>query len=277
MKALRQEGAGLMAFLFCSFIVRASHEGLPYLHRRKKKKLFGGFMGKAVCKKAASVTFWNAYARWYKLWIEHNRYHDRIIEALMEVVRPGWRVLDIGAGGGVLSLPLCAIGCDVTALEPSIGMRSLLYENAFNRGIDWITVDERRWEDVPSYEVRGYDLIIACNSLHLTEIGFARAVEKIFHTNPKNVFIITELGPPEIKVKWQYRDYTMLFTKCYETESSYAYHTIDEMAEYWSFIKGRKLSGFEIEGIKSRLVFEDNHMWLKDTAYVGMYWWKRNI
>jgi len=41
------------------------------------------------------------------------------------MVEPGWKVLDIGAGNGVLSLPLCAIGCEVTALEPSWGMRSL--------------------------------------------------------------------------------------------------------------------------------------------------------
>ena len=229
-----------------------------------------------ICKRAATIPFWNAYARWYKLWIEHNNYHDRIIETLTEVIKPGWKVLDIGAGGGILSLPLCAVGCDVTALEPSIGMRSLLYEDALNRGIDWIMVDERRWEDIPNFEFKDYDLIISCNSLHLTEMGFKRALEKIFHAKPKHVFVVTERGAPEIKVKWQYGDYKMVFSKSYETDSLYAYHTIDEMAEYWSFIKGRKISEFEIEGIKSRLVFESGHMWLKDTAYVGMYWWSRN-
>lgn len=233
-------------------------------------------MGKTICKRSATVQFWDSYAKWYRCWMEHNNYHDRIIDALTTMVEPGWKVLDIGAGNGVLSLPLCAIGCDVTALEPSSGIRSLFYEEAMKRGIDWINVDERRWEDFPVYQLRDYDLIMACNSLHLTEMGFKQALEKIFRAKPKNVFIITELGPPEIKVKWQYRDYTMAFTKCYETESSFAYHSIDEMVEYWSFIKGRKLRQFEVEGIKSRLFFECNHMWLKDTAYVGMYWWERN-
>jgi len=275
MKALRHEDAAFMAFLFGNLSVISSHEGQPYLPRRKKIKLFGGFMEKTICKRAATVSFWDSYAEWYKLWAEHNNYHDRIIETLTTMVKPGWRVLDIGAGNGVLSLPLCAIGCEVTALEPSMGMRSLLYEDAFNRGIDWIAVDERRWEDIPCFELKGYDLIIACNSLHLTEMGFKQALEKIFHAKPKNVFVITELGPPEIKVKWQYGDYTMAFTKCYEEESSLAYHNINEMEEYWSFIKGRRLSQFEVEGIKSRVVFERDHMWLKDTAHVGMYWWER--
>jgi len=265
-----------MAYLFNNLSAISSHEGHPYLPRRKKIKLFGGFMEKTICKRMATVKFWDSYAKWYKLWMEHNNYHDRIIDVLTTMVEPGWKILDIGAGNGVLSLPLCAIGCDITAIEPSTGMRNLLYEDAFSRGIDWINVDERRWEDIPNFELNDYDLIMACNSLHLTGIGFKQALEKIFHAKPKNVFVITELGTPEIKVKWQYNDYTMLFTKCYETESSLAYHTIDEMEEYWSFIKGRQLNKFEVEGIKSRIVFEREHIWLKDTAYVGMYWWQKN-
>lgn len=235
------------------------------------------FMKKKICRKAATVQFWDGYARWYKLWMEHNNYHDRIIDVLTIMAEPGWRVLDIGAGNGVLSLPLCAIGCEVTALEPSIGMRSLLYEEAFNRGIDWINVDERRWEDLPVHQLRDYDLIMVCNSLHLTQIGFEEALKKIFRTGSRHVFVITELGPLEIKIKWQYGDYTMLFTKCYETESSFAYHHLDDVFEHWAFKKGRPLYPDEMADIKSKLTFKDSHLWIKDTAYVGMYWWKRIV
>ena len=231
-------------------------------------------MGKTFCKKAATVQFWDSYAKWYKLWMEHNNYHDRIIEILTTMVKPGWKVLDIGAGNGILSLPLCAIGCDVTVLEPSTGMRNLLLEEAFRRGIYWIKIDERRWEDIPCFELKDYDLIMACNSLHLTEIGFEDAIKKIFRANPKNVFVITEFGPPEIKIKWQYGDHTMLFKKCYEAENSFAYHTMDEVFEHWSFKKGRMLYPDEKMHIKSKVVFKDGHLWIKDNAYIGMYWWK---
>jgi ubiquinone/menaquinone biosynthesis C-methylase UbiE len=233
-------------------------------------------MEKTICKRAATVNFWDMYAKWYKLWIEHTNYHNRIIEVLTEMVKPGWKILDIGAGNGVLSLPLCAIGCDVIAIEPSVGMRSLLYENSFYRSIDWIKVDERRWEDMPIFELNNYDLIIACNSLHLTEIGFSQALQKIFQAKPANVFIITELGSPEIKVQWRYENYTMLFTKCYATESSFAYHSMDEVFEHWTIKKGDLLSIDEKLDIKSKLVIEDDHLWIKETAYVGMYWWSRS-
>ncbi|MGQ9571452.1 MAG: class I SAM-dependent methyltransferase [Thermodesulfovibrionales bacterium] len=233
-------------------------------------------MGKIFCKKVATVQFWDCYAKWYKLWMEHNNYHDRIIEVLTTMLEPGWKVLDIGAGNGILSLPLCAIGCNVTVLEPSIGMRNLLFEETFRRGIDWINIDERKWEDIPCFELKDYDLIMACNSLHLTEMGFEDAIKKIFRANPKNVFVITEFVPPEIKIKWQYGDYTILFTKCYETENSFAYHHIDEVIEHLSFKKGRMLYPDEIADINSKLTFKDGHFWIKDNAYVGMYWWRNN-
>ncbi len=232
-------------------------------------------MSETLCKMAATVKFWDGYAPWYNLWLEHNCYHDRIIEVLTSMVAPGWKVLDIGAGNGVLSLPLCAIGCDVTAIEPSIGMRNLLLKETMNRGIDWISIEERRWEDTPSFHFAGYDLVMACNSLHLTEAGFEKSLAKAFKTGARNVFVVTEHAP-EIKVKWAYSDYSMLFAKSYETESSFAYHHMGEAFEHWSFKKGRMLSSEEEMRIKAKLVFEDEHFWMKDTAYVGMYWWSRD-
>jgi len=68
------------------------------------------------------------------------------------MVSPGWRVLDIGAGSGILSLPLWAIGCDVTALAPSIGMR-IFSMKKFQQGIDWMKVSEEKLEDVPLHDL----------------------------------------------------------------------------------------------------------------------------
>jgi SAM-dependent methyltransferase len=196
-------------------------------------------MEQAICKRVATVRFWDGYARWYKLWMEHTNYHKRIIEVLMAMTKPGWRILDIGAGNGALSLPLYAMGCDVTALEPSIGMRNLIYEEAFKLGFDWVAVDERKWEEVPGYEFVDYDLIMACNTLHLTEMGFEDGLEKIFRVRPRNVLLITELGPPEMRLRWHYGNYTMAFTKYYETDSSFAYHHLNEILEHWTFKKGK--------------------------------------
>jgi hypothetical protein len=236
--------------------------------------VFGGLVGETFCRRAATVEFWDGYARWYKLWMEHNDYHCRIIEVLTAMVEPKWKVLDIGAGSGVLSLPLCAIGCEVTAMEPSVGMRTLLFEEAMNRGIDWIDIDERRWDDTPCFAYHSYDLIIACNSLHLAGQGFDRSLAKLFETGAKNVFVVTE-RLPEIKIPWSYGNCSMLFTKSYETESSFSYHHMAEVLDHHTYKKGGLLSAHEELDIKAKLSFENDHICIKDKAYVSMYWWQR--
>jgi len=232
-------------------------------------------MEQTVCKRAATVKFWDGYAQWYKLWLEHNNYHDGILDVLLTRVEPKWKVLDIGGGSGVLSMPLCAIGCDVTVLEPSIGMRNLLYEEAFKRGIDWITVDDWKWEDIPLYKYQNLDLIVACNSLHLTEHGLAHALDKIFKFNPRQVFLVSELYPG-LEALPEREGYTLQFTEYYETGSSFAYHHIGEILDHWTFKKGGKLVDGELRDITKTLAIQDDHLWIKDSATVGMFWWGRN-
>jgi hypothetical protein len=117
-----------------------------------------------------------------------------------------------------------------------------------------------------------YDLILACNTLYLTQIGFDEAIAKIFRARPGNVFLISEVGPPHIRVKWQHGDYTMIFTKSYEVDSSYAYHHMNEMVEHWTFKKGRMLQPDEIRTLKERIVLQGGYLWMRDTAQVMMCW-----
>lgn len=229
-----------------------------------------------IYERMASVKFWDVYAKWYKLWIEHTHYHENIIEMLKAMTRPNWKVLDIGAGNGILSIPLYFRGCEVTALEPSVGMRNLLYEEVSKNRIDGLNVDERTWEKVPCDEYSDYDLVIACNTLHLTQIGFEEALAKVFRARPRNVFLVLEPSSPNMLVKESYGDYKLFFTKSYEMDNPYAYHHLDEMIEHWTFIKGRVPQPHEMSDLKKKIILKDGHLWIKHTSRILMRWWKRD-
>jgi ubiquinone/menaquinone biosynthesis C-methylase UbiE len=220
------------------------------------------------------VHFWDAYAKWYQLWIEHNTYYGPILKFVMDMVEPGWKVLDIGAGNGILSLPLCAMGCEVTALEPSVGMRSLFYKEAFRQEIDTMEVDERRWEDVPVFEYMDFDLIIACNSLHLPDMGFSASLEKVFRADPRNIFVVTE-HIPEAMIRFSYASHTLRFAATYEADNSFAYHHLEEVFDHHRFKKGQMLLPEEKTAIMKKIVFRDKHIRIHATAQVGMYWFHR--
>jgi len=75
----------------------------------------------------------------------------------------------------------------VTTVDPSFGMIRLLYEEMRNRDIYSISVDERKWDDIFLSQVKGYYLIIASDSLHLTEIVLINELKEVFASRPKNI------------------------------------------------------------------------------------------
>ncbi len=221
----------------------------------------------------ASIDFWDRNAKWYELWLEHNRYHGRIIEILNSFVKPGWKILDIGAGSGVLSLPLAEKGCVITALEPSAAMRMLLEKEISRKGVKSIKIDSRSWENIPLNGIKKYDLIIASNSLHLTFYGFMTALKKIFLSDASNVFVVSEKQFIECPICDNFEGYSLFLTDKYLIESSNAYHCFEEAFEHWSFKNQRFPDKEEKDFILSELVYENGHILKKGTAEVCVYRW----
>lgn len=233
-------------------------------------------MENKVFRQKSTLQFWDKNAKWYKLWVEHNNYHNEIIKILTSFVKSEWKVLDIGAGNGILALPLCLIGCRVTAVEPSEGMRNLLYEEIKRTGINNVSIEIRKWEDIPLDEIAGHDLIIASNSLHVTEVGFLLSLEKIFWAKPKNIFIVTEKHFADLTSKENYLGYEMMFEKYYEIESSYAYHSLEDAFEHWTFKNGRMPVYNDKIELMLQLKYENGHLWKKGYTTVGIFLWSKS-
>jgi SAM-dependent methyltransferase len=243
--------------------------------------------------RTASLGFWDDYAPWYEQWLCHNKYHNGILQCITTLAKPGCKVLDIGAGSGVLSLPLSEVGCDVTALEPSFAMRKLLRQKALGRQVEGLHLEKRPWEEIPADCYRGYDLMIACNSLHFSSVGFAAALAKMFMHRPEAIFIATEFltadsngshGPKVrnggtivdgIKIPLVKKDYALRYARIEKVRSSFVYHNTWEAISHWTVIKGRRLSGCEKRSIALQLEKKGDHFKLADDAYVGTYCWTR--
>jgi 2-polyprenyl-3-methyl-5-hydroxy-6-metoxy-1,4-benzoquinol methylase len=73
------------------------------------------------------------------------RHDDPGLDALRGLVRPTDTVLDIGAGGGRLALPLALETRQVIAIDPSEGMLKVLREGMAEHGIANIEVINGRW------------------------------------------------------------------------------------------------------------------------------------
>jgi 2-polyprenyl-3-methyl-5-hydroxy-6-metoxy-1,4-benzoquinol methylase len=90
--------------------------------------------------------FWQAVARRFRPGLE--QLADATVEALAALVGPDDSVIDVGAGGGRLAVPLAARCREVVAVEPSPSMRAVLAEEVAREGIANIRIVAGSWEEV---------------------------------------------------------------------------------------------------------------------------------
>jgi SAM-dependent methyltransferase len=109
-----------------------------------------------------------------------SEYDDRVQRTLASLpISLDARVLDIGAGPGILALPIAPLVRDVTAVEPGAGMVEVLRKHAERQGIRNITCVQKAWEEIdPTKDLEGpYDIVIA--SLSLTMHDIHEALQKM--------------------------------------------------------------------------------------------------
>jgi SAM-dependent methyltransferase len=77
--------------------------------------------------------FWQSLAGRFR--VPADTGSDPTVDALGALVAPGDRIIDVGAGGGRLAIPLARRCREVTAIEPSPAMRAVLAEELTRHGV----------------------------------------------------------------------------------------------------------------------------------------------
>ena len=95
-----------------------------------------------------------------------HRTDDRTVETLRARLHPGETLMDIGAGGGRLALPLALTCSAVTAVEPSPSMCAVLRETARDYGIDNLSIVESNWLDA---DVEPADVALCSHVVYVVE------------------------------------------------------------------------------------------------------------
>jgi SAM-dependent methyltransferase len=215
-----------------------------------------------------AIEFWDTFAPWYEKWLLRGSYHTPVIRELSKMIEPGWRVLDIGAGTGVLSIPMSSLGCTVDALEPSRGMRAIFGDKLSSLGVLSVTTLRERWEDFDSAQEQPFDLIVACNSLHLTRGGIMGGMKKVFSARPTFICLATEINQDifvDFKEVNRLQDsYTFLSIMTYRTDSSFHFEDMDEVAKLGKFA-----------GIPIRVEMTEGRLLQSDSTEIAVLWWER--
>lgn len=123
-----------------------------------------------------AVGFWAGRETAEKYWRTATRDgpgRERIERTLRELpLSPSSRVLDVGAGPGVLAIPLARRVAHVTAVEPAPGMVEVLRRNLRDLGVRNLRCVENRWEAVDPREELDppYDVVLCSMSLAMFRI-----------------------------------------------------------------------------------------------------------
>ena len=137
---------------------------------------------------------WTDYAHQFK--DNPHRQGDAVVEALRAHLRPGDSLLDVGAGGGRLALPL-ALSCrSVSAVEPSPSMCAVLRETAGEYGIENVSITQSGWLEA---SVEPADVVLCSHVVYVVE-DIGKFVGKLGSHARRLVLCVLFQFPPQSQI-----------------------------------------------------------------------------
>ena len=123
------------------------------------------------------------------------RTDDALVNHLQRLVTAEQVVLDVGAGGGRLALPLALVAKKVIAVEPSPSMCRVLREVASEFDVNNIDVIESGWLDA---QVATADVALCCHVLYVIQDieSFIRKLEE----HAGRILVVMYQAPPQSQI-----------------------------------------------------------------------------
>ena len=136
---------------------------------------------------------WSNFAQQFRA--DPNRLDDDLVNYLRQSIEPGSVVLDVGAGGGRLALPLALDADRVIAVEPSPSMCRVLREAAEEFQVSSVEVVESGWLDA---DVPKADVVICVHVLYVIQDieVFVRKLEE----HADRVIVVVYQAPPQSQI-----------------------------------------------------------------------------
>jgi SAM-dependent methyltransferase len=121
-----------------------------------------------------------------------HRSGDPLLERLRREISPQDTVIDVGAGGGRMALPLALHCRRVVAVEPSPSMCRVLEEQAHKYGIGNVTLVQASWEEA---QVDPADIVLCCHVLYTVQNvePFLRKLES--HARQRVLIVLHQESP----------------------------------------------------------------------------------
>lgn len=116
---------------------------------------------------------------------------DDTVQMLAELITPEETVLDVGAGGGRIAIPLAEYSSHVTAVEPSEGMREQLVGTAEAWEVQNLSVVASTWEEA---EGEPHDLVV-CAHVVYTVTAIESFIRKLSLSARKSVALVSFARP----------------------------------------------------------------------------------